>query len=54
MPILAHLTEEASRAIGTAVLIVFLAAVTLIVAVVWGIVLLVRSIRRRRNGKPEP
>lgn len=51
MPILAHLTEEASRAIGIAVLLVLLAAVTLTVAVIWGIVLLVRSSKRKRDGK---
>jgi flagellar biogenesis protein FliO len=51
MQIFAHITEEASRAIGIAVLLMLLAAVTLIVALIWGIVLLVRSSKRKRDGK---
>jgi hypothetical protein len=51
MPVLAHMTEEASRAIGFAVLLLFLAAVTIVAFVIWGIVALVRSSGKRNDEK---
>lgn len=48
-----HMTEEASRAIGIAVTVLAIAVITLAVFVVWGVVLLVRSWRRRDDTRPE-
>jgi hypothetical protein len=43
MQILAHITEEASRAIAMGMLLLLVAAVTIVAFIIWGIVALVRS-----------
>lgn len=51
MQVLAHITPEGSRAIATGLLLIFLAAVTIVAFVIWGIVALVRSSRKQNDEK---
>lgn len=48
-----HMTEEASRGIGIALAILAVAVITLAVFAVWGLVLLMRFLRRRDVTRPE-
>jgi hypothetical protein len=52
--VFAHITEEASRAIATAVLLLFVAAVAIVACIIWGIVRLVRSSRKSSDEKRDP
>jgi hypothetical protein len=47
---LGHITEEASRAIGVAVTLLLIAAVTVVAFAIWGIAMAIRSWRRRSDS----
>lgn len=51
MQVLAHITEDGARAIATAMILLFLAAVTIVAFIIWGIVALVRSSRKPPDEK---
>ena len=48
MPILGHITEEASRSIAIAMVILLTAALTILIFLIWAIIWFVRSRKKRR------
>jgi hypothetical protein len=51
MQLLGHITEEASRAIGVAVTLLLVAAITVVAFAIWGVAVAIRTWRRRSDAK---
>lgn len=51
MQFLGHITDEASRAIGIAVTLLLVAAITVVAFVVWAIVMIVRAYRKPTDSR---
>jgi hypothetical protein len=50
MQLLGHITEEASRAIGVAMALLLVAAITVVVFAIWAVAMIIRSRRRRQDS----
>jgi hypothetical protein len=51
MQILAHISGDGARALAWGIILVFVAAVTVVAFIIWGIVALVRSSRKQSDEK---
>jgi hypothetical protein len=53
MQLLGHITEEASRAIGIAMTLLLIAAITIVAFAIWAVAMAIRSWRRRSDSTRE-